>query len=162
MALVSAKRLRRSPNACARCRTHYWNTAPQGARANRPDDPKWKVERDTLANRRRARHLARLKELAQELGANASAVVVKPTLLPPDAEELPLRGDELAEIVLIDVADILSHDPRLSRQVSYCRLSYIIRVDLRIENAWQETRSVKPANTSLVLPDWSFDRTSSS
>jgi hypothetical protein len=86
-----------------------------------------------MANRRRARHLARLKELTQELAPDA-AKAVKPTLLPPDAEELPLRGDELAKIVLIDVADILSHDPRLSPQISYCRLSYNVRVELRIEN----------------------------
>jgi hypothetical protein len=122
------------PNACARCRSAYWNTPPDGARANRPDDPKWKAERDTLADRRRARHLARLKELTQELCPDASVAVVKPPLLPPDAEELPLRGDELAKIVLIDVADILSHDPRLFPQVSYCRLSYNVRVDLRIDN----------------------------
>jgi hypothetical protein len=150
------------PNACSRCRSHYWNQPPDSARANRPDDPKWQAERNTLANRRRARHLARLKELVRELAPVASAVVVKPTLLPPDAEELPLRGDELAKIVLIDVADILAHDRRLSPQISYRRLRYSVRVNLRIENAWQETRSVKPANTSLVLPDWSFDTTSSS
>jgi hypothetical protein len=123
------------PNACARCRSAYWNTPPESARANRPDDPKWQAERNALANRRRMRHLARLKELAQELGADARAVVVKPALLPPDAEELPLRGDELAKIVLHDVADILSRDRRLSPQISYCRLSYSVRVDLRIENA---------------------------
>jgi hypothetical protein len=123
------------PRACARCRTAYWNTAPETTRANRPDDPKWQAERDALENRRRTRQLARLKELTQELGADASAEVVKPTLLRPDAEELPLRGDELAKIILIDVADILSQDPRLFPQVSYCRLSYKVRVDLRIENA---------------------------
>ena len=122
------------PNACARCRSAYWNTPPESARANRPDDPRWKAERDMLANRRRARHLARLKELVRGLAMNA-ADEVKPTLLPPDAEELPLRGDELAKIVLDDVADILSHDRRLSPQVSYCRLSYRVRVELRIENA---------------------------
>jgi hypothetical protein len=86
-----------------------------------------------VANRRRARHLARLQELAQELGPDA--VVVKPTLLPPEAEEIPLRGDELAKIVLHDVARILLHDPRLSPQVEYCRLNYNVRFDLRIENA---------------------------
>lgn len=123
------------PNACARCRTAYWNTPPESTRANRPDDPKWKVERDALANRRSTRHLARLKELAREFGPDASAVVVKPTLLPPDAEELPLRGDELAKIVLHDLADILSHDPRLCSQALYCRLSYNVRLQLRIENA---------------------------
>jgi len=122
------------PNACARCRSAYWNSPPESARANRPDNPKWQTERDALENRRRARRLARLRELAQELGADVGAVVVKPTLLPPDAEELPLRGDELAKIVLHDVADILSHDRRLSPQVSYRRLSYNVRVDLRIEN----------------------------
>ncbi len=122
------------PNACSRCRSHYWNSPPESARANRPDDPKWQAERDALADRRRARHTARLKELVRELSPDA-AEAVKPTLLPPDAEELPLRGDELAKIVLIDVADILSHDRRLSPQVLYCRLRYNVRVDLRIENA---------------------------
>jgi hypothetical protein len=122
------------PNACARCRSHYWNTPPESARANRPDDPKWLAERDTLAHRRRTRHLARLKGLLRELAPDA-AKPVNPTLLPPDAEELPLRGDELAKIVLHDVADILSHDARLFPQILYCRLSYSVRVDLRIENA---------------------------
>jgi len=121
------------PNACARCRSAYWNSPPESARANCPGDPKWKAERDTLANRRRARHTARLKELVRELAPDAAGAV-KPMLLPPDAEEPPLRGDELAKIVLIDVADILSHDPRLSPQISYCRLSYNVRVDLRIDN----------------------------
>jgi hypothetical protein len=79
------------PKACSRCRSAYWNSPPKSARANRPDDAKWKAERDTLANRRRARHLALLKELAQEFGPDASAMAVKPTLLPPDTEELPLR-----------------------------------------------------------------------
>ncbi|MGA8735798.1 MAG: hypothetical protein WB558_17910 [Terriglobales bacterium] len=87
-----------------------------------------------MANRRRARHTARLNELVRELAPDG-VEAVKPTLLPPDAEELPLRGDELAKIVLIDVADILSHDRRLSPQISYCRLRYNVRVDLRIENA---------------------------
>ncbi len=82
-----------------------------------------------MANRRRVRRVAQLEELAHALER------VKPTVLPPEAEELPLRGDELAKIVLHDVTDILSHDPRLSPQVSYCRLRYSVRVDLSIENA---------------------------
>jgi hypothetical protein len=123
------------PRACARCRSAAWNAAPKSSRANRPDDPKWQAERDALANRRRDRHLARLKKLAQELRPDAGAVVVKPALLPPGSEEIPLRGDELAKVILHDVADMLSHDSRLSPQVLYCRLSYNVRVELRIENA---------------------------
>ena len=122
------------PKACSRCRSHYWNTPPESARANRPDDPKWQAERDTLADRCHARHLARLRELVRELAPDA-AKPVKSTPIPPEAGELPLRGDELAKIVLIDVADILSRDHRLSPQVSYYRLTYRVRVDLCIENA---------------------------
>jgi hypothetical protein len=121
------------PAACAHCRTAYWNTLPESARANRPDDPKWKAERETLANRRRSRHLARLKELAHELGPDG-AEAVKATPLLPESEEVPLRGDELAKIVLADVAKILSHDRRLSPLIAYRSLSYNVRVDLRIDN----------------------------
>jgi len=59
------------PTACSHCRSAYWNAPPATVRANRPDNPKWKAERDAKADRRRARHLARLKELAQELDADA-------------------------------------------------------------------------------------------
>jgi hypothetical protein len=110
------------PNACARCRTAYWSSPPHSARANRPDDPRWKAERDILAGRRRARHFARLKELTHELGSDTQQLV-KPALPPPQSNELPLRGDELAKIVLADVADILAqalsrdriHPAKLSR-----------------------------------------------
>jgi hypothetical protein len=54
------------PRACARCRTAYWQTAPMSSRANSPEDPKWKRERDLASRRRRERHLARLRELAAE------------------------------------------------------------------------------------------------
>jgi hypothetical protein len=133
------------PNACARCRSAYWNSPPHSPRANRPDNPKWKAERDTLANHRHARHLARLKELARELCPDAPEAI-KPTLVPPESEELPLRGDELAKVVLHDVADILSHDPRLSPLIAYRRLSYNVRVVLAIENA------VHPAPLQPVHP----------
>lgn len=121
------------PTSCAHCRSAYWNSPPESSRANCPDDPRWKAERDILANRRRARHLARLKELARELGSDAQELV-KPALLLPESDELPLRGDEVAKIVLDDVAEILAHDCRLSPQIAYSRLKYSVRVDLRIDN----------------------------
>jgi hypothetical protein len=126
------------PNACSHCRSAYWNVPPASVRANRPDDPRWKAERDAKADRRRARHLARLKVLARELGKDP-VQLVKPTVL-PESEELPLRGDELAKIVLADVADILAHDRRLTPLIAYRRLSYNVRVDLRIDNPVQRTR----------------------
>jgi hypothetical protein len=120
------------PTACSHCRSAYWNAPPASARANRPDDPRWKAERNAKADRRRAQHLARLKELAHELGQDA----VKPVMAtpPPESEEVPLRGDELAKIVLADVAKILAHDRRLAPLIAYRSLSYNVRVDLRIDN----------------------------
>ncbi len=56
------------PWACARCRTAYWQTTPRSSRANSPDDPKWQAQRELVARRRRERHLAKLTELAAELG----------------------------------------------------------------------------------------------
>jgi len=108
--------------------------SPESVRANRPDDPRWKAQRDANADRRRARHLARLKELAHELGPNA-VTPVKPAPLQPECKELPLRGDELAKIVLADVVDILAHDRRLAPLIAYRSLSYSVRVDLRIDKA---------------------------
>jgi hypothetical protein len=46
------------PRSCARCRSAYWQTPPKTARANRPADPKWLIERDRIAGLRRERRLA--------------------------------------------------------------------------------------------------------
>jgi len=56
------------PRACARCRSAYWQSAPVTSRANSPNDPKWQAEQESIARRRKERHLARLKELAAEFG----------------------------------------------------------------------------------------------
>jgi hypothetical protein len=56
------------PRACARCRSAYWQSMPVSSRANMPSDAKWRVESQSVAQRRRERHLARLKELAAEFG----------------------------------------------------------------------------------------------
>ncbi len=56
------------PHACARCRSAYWQSAPVSSHANAPNDPKWQAERDSVARRRRGRHLARLRQLAAEFG----------------------------------------------------------------------------------------------
>jgi hypothetical protein len=120
------------PSACSHCRTSYWNVPPERARANRPDDPRWQAERDAKAARRRSRQLTRLKELALELGHNTGLV---PETEP---EELPLRGDELAKILLADAAKILARDPRLDPQVAYYSLSYNLRVVLHFDKAVRE------------------------
>jgi len=127
------------PNACARCRSTYWNSPPKSARANRPDDPKWQAERDALANRRRARHAARPKELAEELGPDA-AEIVTPALPPaePAREQAPkptaLRGDQLAKIMLADLHEVLSRDGMFSGFVTYRRPSYELRVTVHLDN----------------------------
>ena len=54
------------PRACARCRSAYWQSTPVSSRANLPSDAKWRVESQSVAQRRR--HLTRLKELAAEFG----------------------------------------------------------------------------------------------
>ncbi|MGA8492536.1 MAG: hypothetical protein WB711_19070 [Terriglobales bacterium] len=130
------------PNACARCRSAYWNTPPDSARANRPDDPKWKAERDALAERRRARHTARLKELIRELAPDA-AEIVRPALLPPEQTAVPdlqpapkpvaLSGDKLASIMLADLHDVLSRDRMFSPFFTYRRPSYSVRVVLHVD-----------------------------
>jgi len=128
------------PKACARCRSAYWNSSPQSARANRPDDPKWQTERDTLANRRRARHTARLKELAPELGPDAAEIVTpalplpKPALPPAPKAVAALRGDHLAKIILADVHEVLSRDRMFSAFLTYRRLSYDLRVTVHFDN----------------------------
>ncbi len=70
------------PHACARCRSAYWQSAPISSRANSPNDPKWQAERDSVARRKRERHLARLRELAAEFG-------LKPPPIPDDNEPAP-------------------------------------------------------------------------
>jgi hypothetical protein len=128
------------PNACARCRSHYWNSPPESARANRPEDPKWQAERDRMADRRRARHIARLKELAQELGPDA-VTTVKPALPPPEQPALQpapkpvaLAGDKLASIMLADLHDVLSGDRMFSPFFTYRLPSYSVRVILHLDN----------------------------
>jgi hypothetical protein len=131
------------PKACARCRTAYWNSPPESARANRPNDPKWQAERDRMADRRRARHLARLKELTQELGPDA-VEMISPALLPPEQTAVPtlqpapkavaLSGDKLASIMLADLHDVLSRDRMFSPFFTYRRPSYSVRVILHLDN----------------------------
>jgi hypothetical protein len=44
------------------------------SRANSPEDPKWQAERDLISRRRRARHLAKLRELAAEFGLEPPSI----------------------------------------------------------------------------------------
>jgi len=130
------------PNACSRCRSHYWNTPPESARANRPDNPKWQAEREALENRRRTRQLACLKELTQELSPDA-VETVKPDLLAPEQTAVPtlepapksvaLAGDKLASIMLADLHDVLSRDRMFSPFFTYRRPSYSVRVILHVD-----------------------------
>jgi hypothetical protein len=71
------------PRACARCRSAYWHSAPASSRANTPNDPKWQVERESIARRKRERHLTRLKELAAEFGLKLPPVLNNLTIAPP-------------------------------------------------------------------------------
>jgi hypothetical protein len=78
--------------------------------------------RDTLANRRRARHLARLKELVDELGRDA-VEVVKPTLLPLVANTEAARQPELkADSKRRLPGDELANHPCRHRQYSQSEL----------------------------------------
>src|SRR5713226_2380183 len=70
------------PRACARCRSAYWQSAPVSSRANSPDDPKWQAERDSVARRRRERHVARLRELAAEFGLTPPPILDDFTIAP--------------------------------------------------------------------------------
>jgi hypothetical protein len=103
--------------------------------------------RDTLANRRRARHLAPLKELVDELGRDA-VEVVKPTLLPlvanTEAARQPelkadskrrLPGDELAKIILADTDNILSQSWMFTGHIAYPRVRYNLSVTLHFDGA---------------------------
>ena len=71
------------PRACARCRSAYWQSAPASSRANSPDNPKWQAERQSVARRRRERHLARLRELAAEFGLQPPPIVDELTIPRP-------------------------------------------------------------------------------
>jgi hypothetical protein len=62
------------PRACARCRSAYWQSSPISSRANKPTDLKWQLERESVARRKRERHLARLKELAAEFGFDSPPI----------------------------------------------------------------------------------------
>ena len=70
------------PRACARCRTAYWNTASVSSRANRPDDPKWELKSESIARRKRKRHLARLRELTAEFGLKLPPGLDDPAVAP--------------------------------------------------------------------------------
>jgi len=43
-------------------------------RANFPDDHKWQADRDLVSRRRRERHLAKLRELAEEFGLEPPSI----------------------------------------------------------------------------------------
>jgi hypothetical protein len=62
------------PRCCPRCRSAYWDRPPMTARAARPEDTDWSKEstrrRLLTIERRHYRHLAKVKELAKELGFN--------------------------------------------------------------------------------------------
>ena len=63
-----------NPRCCPRCRSAYWDRPPMTARAARPEDTDWSKEstrrRLRTIERRHYRHLAKVKELAKELGFN--------------------------------------------------------------------------------------------
>ena len=71
------------PRACARCRSAYWQSAPESPRANSPSDPKWELKSESIARRKRERHLARLKELAAEFRLKLPPGLDDPAVAPP-------------------------------------------------------------------------------
>jgi hypothetical protein len=97
-----------------------------------------------VANRRRARNLARLQELAQELGPDALSTVnlallppqqtAEPDLIQPGPIPVALRGDELAKIIKADLGDVLSRDRMYCSFFTYRRPSYSLRVILHLDN----------------------------
>jgi hypothetical protein len=55
----------------------------------------------------------------------------------------PLRGDELAKIILADVTDILARDCMMTSRVAYGRIAYEIKVVLHMDNpAFKESETV--------------------
>lgn len=93
-----------SPLRCANCRSDYWQVDPVSKRARRPGDPEFALRRDTIANRKKRRKVAKLKELASELNVelvNDNPIADGPRLLahrpyhvtPEPAAELPAALD---------------------------------------------------------------------
>ena len=66
------------PRACARCRSAYWQSAPVTRRANRPDDPKWREQRELIMRHREERQLAKLRDCAAEFGLKLSPMNNQP------------------------------------------------------------------------------------
>src|ERR1700677_244414 len=66
----------------------------------------------------------------------------------------PLRGDELAKIILADVTEILARDCMMTSRVAYGRIAYEIKVVLHMDNpAFKESETVvksKPASDNMV------------
>jgi hypothetical protein len=60
------------PKCCPLCRSAYWNRPPKSSRARKPADTNWDIEKQrrgqNAATRRHYRHLAKVKQLAKELG----------------------------------------------------------------------------------------------
>ena len=81
------------PRACARCRSAYWQSAPASSRANSPGDPKWQTERESVARRRKERHVARLRELAAEFGLQPPPIVGELTS-PPRVAQAPMESHQ--------------------------------------------------------------------
>lgn len=67
----SAATLRRRaygiPKRCANCRTDAWQDPPLSDNSRQPGDKEFLLRRDTIANRKHRRQVARLKELASTL-----------------------------------------------------------------------------------------------
>jgi hypothetical protein len=130
------------PSACSHCRTAYWKVPPESGRANRPDDPKWQFQIDAKADRRRARHLARLRELAHELGPDVVNSALLPSLSAPETAlhtapktRAALTGDEIKRIILADLADTLAQNGILASQmIVFPRVSYELRVVVHVDN----------------------------
>lgn len=61
-------RTRPVPLRCSNCRSDYWMVEPVMGYARRPDDPEWTRRRDTIANRKRRRKIAKMESLAEEIG----------------------------------------------------------------------------------------------
>jgi hypothetical protein len=70
------------------------------------------------------------------------------------AANRPLRGDELAKIILADVTEVLARDCMMTSRVAYGRIAYEIKVVLHMDNpAFKESETVvksKPASDNMV------------
>jgi hypothetical protein len=108
-----------TPRSCAHCRSAYWNTPPVKPYARRPERTDWAAEQakmaDAAAVRRRYRHLAKVKELARELGLD----ITDPRT--GDVVRRTRRGARVLERPLepIDLSGALaeSNDPAASKPI---------------------------------------------